>query len=107
MDASGSAKRESFRSLFFGSTSITKPPESPETAATTQKVFWPRDYLACDLKEARVWTYGYNADALKGPFRASNQNSVLQHATDLAARLKRDIDNEVSAKYYLLTYQST
>ncbi|KAH8896558.1 hypothetical protein GQ53DRAFT_889772, partial [Thozetella sp. PMI_491] len=42
-----------------------------------QKVFWPDEYLTGDMPDARVWTYGYNADAIDGFFQASNKNSVL------------------------------
>jgi hypothetical protein len=27
------------------------------------KAFWPKDFLPCDIPEARVMTFGYNADA--------------------------------------------
>ncbi|RYO74827.1 hypothetical protein DL764_010710 [Monosporascus ibericus] len=57
-------------------------------------VFWPRDYLTEDIPEARVWTYGYNADVVRGMFQADNQNSVSQHGQDLATHFKRDIENE-------------
>ncbi|RYP81323.1 hypothetical protein DL769_002052 [Monosporascus sp. CRB-8-3] len=57
-------------------------------------VFWPRDYLTEDIPEARVWTYGYNADVVSGMFQADNQNSVSQHGQDLATHFKRDIENE-------------
>jgi hypothetical protein len=49
-----------------------------------------------DLPQARVWTYGYNADVIGGLFQANSKNNVSQHGRDLAVRLERDIDNEVS-----------
>ncbi|KFY07605.1 hypothetical protein V492_06991 [Pseudogymnoascus sp. VKM F-4246] len=57
-------------------------------------IFWPEEYLASDLPQARIWTYGYNADVIGGIFKANNQNSVSQHGRDFAVRLERDIDNE-------------
>ncbi|KAK3326590.1 hypothetical protein B0H66DRAFT_165615 [Apodospora peruviana] len=45
-----------------------------ECPLTPRKVFWPRDYLVPDIPEARVWTYGYNADVIGGMFQASNKN---------------------------------
>ena len=54
-------------------------------------VFWPRDYLAQDLPQARVWTYGYNADVVQGVFQANNKNSVSQHGRDLAVKFEREI----------------
>ncbi|KAI8651259.1 NB-ARC domain-containing protein [Fusarium keratoplasticum] len=87
--ASGSRDR-SFKSLFRRS----RP--SPDTTPDIelQRPFWPDEFLAQDLREARVWTYGYNANVIEGLFQASNQNSVSQHGRDLAARLERDVDNE-------------
>ena len=60
-----------------------------------QEVFWPNDYLANDIREARVWTYGYNADVIAGLFQANNKNSVSGHGRDLKVRLEREIDDEV------------
>ena len=60
-----------------------------------EQLFWPYEYLAKDIPQARVWTYGYNADVVGGLFQASNKNSVSQHGRDLAVRLERDVDNEV------------
>lgn len=32
--------------------------------ASDREPFWPRDSLADDLAEARIWTYGYEGDAI-------------------------------------------
>jgi hypothetical protein len=58
-------------------------------------LFWPDEYLAEDIPEARVWTYGYNADVIGGMFEASNKNSVSQHGRDFAVKIEREIENEV------------
>jgi hypothetical protein len=58
-------------------------------------VFWPHDYLADDVPEARVWTYGYNADTIGGVFEADNKNSVSQHGRDLSVKFEREVDNKV------------
>lgn len=60
-----------------------------------EAVFWPQDYLVKDVSQARVWTYGYNADVIGGLFQANNKNSVSGHGRDLAVRLERDVENEV------------
>jgi hypothetical protein len=52
-----------------------------------------------------VWTYGYNADVIGGLFQSNNKNSVSQHGRDLAVRLEREIDNEVSYLWALDTDQ--
>ena len=70
----------------------------PEDANPRQEqVFWPRDYLVADVSQARVWTYGYNADVVSGLFQANNKNSVSGHGRDLRVRLEREIDNEVDS----------
>jgi len=64
------------------------------TSTRQQQVFWPQDYLAEDIAQARVWTYGYNADVIGGLFRASGKDSVSQHGRNLTVRLEREVDNE-------------
>ena len=79
---------------------MTSPAEDNSTqegaSSRQQEVFWPKDYLANDIREARVWIYGYNADVIGGLFQANNKNSVSGHGRDLKARLEREISNEVS-----------
>ncbi|KAK4160531.1 hypothetical protein QBC43DRAFT_113210 [Cladorrhinum sp. PSN259] len=96
-----SGKRDIIKSLFKSKTS-----SSASTSATTStsdngtneeslsKLFWPDEYLTQDIPEARVWTYGYNADAIGGLFEANNKNSVSQHGRDFAVRIEREIQNE-------------
>ena len=67
-----------------------------ESSVTQQEqVFWPQDYLTEDIAQARVWTYGYDADVIGGLFQASSKNNVSQHGRDFAVQLEREIDNEV------------
>ncbi|RYP65927.1 hypothetical protein DL771_008057 [Monosporascus sp. 5C6A] len=63
-----------------------KTPESnkTETSSSLRSPFWPKEFLADDIPEARIWTYGYNADVIEGIFRASNKNSISNHGRDLA-----------------------
>ncbi|GAB1320192.1 hypothetical protein MFIFM68171_10402 [Madurella fahalii] len=96
-----SRKRNILTALFK-----SKPSSSARTSPTTliadketseenpNKLFWPDEYLTQDIPDARVWTYGYNADAIGGLFRANNKNSVSQHGRDFAVRIERDIRNE-------------
>ncbi|RYP36178.1 hypothetical protein DL767_003510 [Monosporascus sp. MG133] len=82
-------------------TSFFRSKPSASTAGTanqkrSNKVFWPEEYLTEDIPDARVWTYGYNADAINGLFQANNKNSVSQHGQDLQVQIERDIDNEVA-----------
>ena len=103
IDATKKSKR--LRSLFTRRTrrsSATEtgqaqgPSSSPTSAAPAPStVFWPEEYLALDIPQACVWTYGYNADVIGGLFQANNKNSVSQHGRDLSVRLEREVDNGV------------
>jgi hypothetical protein len=95
-------KRDILAALFK-----SKPSSSASTSTTTSiadnvtseerpnKLFWPDEYLTQDIPEARVWTYGYNADAIGGLFEANNKNSVSQHGRDFAVRVEREIGSKV------------
>jgi hypothetical protein len=99
-----SRKRNILKSLFK-----SKPSSSASISTTTSiaddetseessdELFWPDEYLTQDIPEARVWTYGYNADAVGGLFQANNKNSVSQHGRDFVVRVEREIHNEVGA----------
>ena len=65
--------------------------------SSSRSPFWPEEYLANDIPEARIWTYGYNADVIEGIFRASNKNNISNHGRDLGVRFERDVDNEVGS----------
>lgn len=78
--------------------SKSKPPKS-NTAEVSNKAnlakrFWPQEFLTRDIPEARVWTYGYNADVIEGIFQSNNQNSISQHGQDLAVSFEREINNK-------------
>ncbi|RDW59198.1 hypothetical protein BP5796_12122 [Coleophoma crateriformis] len=81
---------------FFKLKKSKKEKNNQEQTSTSipAEVFWPEEYLVPDLPQARIWTYGYNADVIGGFFQANNQNSVSQHGRDLATKLDREIDNE-------------
>lgn len=85
----------SVSSSVFSSASASTSVTSPSSTSTTEKLFWPLEFLVEDVPQARIWTYGYNADVLAGMFQMNNKNSVSQHGRDLAARLERELDNDV------------
>jgi len=87
-----------FKSKPSSSASVSVPTSIADSVTNEErpkKLFWPDEYLTQDISEARVWTYGYNADAIGGLFEANNKNSVSQHGRDFAARFEREIQNEV------------
>ena len=71
-----------------------------EASSSLGGPFWPEEFLTNDIPEARVWTYGYNADVIEGIFRASNKNNISSHGRDLAVRFDRDVDNAVCCIRY-------
>ncbi|RYP47089.1 hypothetical protein DL768_006816 [Monosporascus sp. mg162] len=87
-----SSKRKILTSFFRSKRSVS--PAGTANKKRSNKVFWPDEYLTEDIPDARVWTYGYNADAINGLFQANNKNSVSQHGQDLQVQIERDIDNE-------------
>jgi hypothetical protein len=87
-------KRRTARSLPT-SAEQAQPPSGPASSPPSATVFWPEAYLAADIPQACVWTYGYNADVIGGLFQSNNKNSISQHGRDLSVRLEREIDNVV------------
>ncbi|OBT53786.1 hypothetical protein VE04_07701 [Pseudogymnoascus sp. 24MN13] len=71
---------------FFGLKKTKKETDDKRQTSTSPSsdIFWPEEYLAPDLPQAQIWTYGYNADVIGGLFQANNQNSVSQHGRDFA-----------------------
>lgn len=52
------------------------------------KVFWPRDILAKDLTKARIVTFGYDADIIRGLGMTTAGNGTLRdHGKALAEDL--------------------
>lgn len=62
-----------------------------------KKCFWPRDLLPLDLPEARILTYGYDADVL-GPTQGGDTNlqNFTKHGQDLLVHLEREIPDKES-----------
>ncbi|KAL9595914.1 MAG: hypothetical protein Q9179_004796 [Wetmoreana sp. 5 TL-2023] len=89
------SRRQYIRSIFNPSARLPRSDSMQNGTNTRQRqLFWPHDYLAKDIPQARVWTFGYNADVIGGLFQAGDKNSVSQHGRNLAVRLEREIDNE-------------
>jgi hypothetical protein len=88
------SKRKLLKSLLKSKPS-TSTPASADEEHRSQKLFWPDEFLTEDIPDARIWTYGYNADVLSGFLQANNNNSVSQHGRDLSLQVERDVDNEV------------
>jgi protein SERAC1 len=55
--------------------------------ARTDGIYWPRDLLAHDLKEARIISWGYDVDVAR-PFHHSSQASIFDHSENLLTDLR-------------------
>jgi len=95
-EGGASSKRKSFKSFFKAKSSISATDGNKIEESSGPQLFWPKDYPTQDIPQARVWTYGYNADVIGGLFQANNKNSVSQHGRDLAVRVEREIENQVA-----------
>lgn len=58
-------------------------------------LFWPEQFLPKVVPNARILTYGYDADLIRGMFQASSKNSILKHGNDMMMKLERSVRNEV------------
>ena len=67
----------------------------------TSGIYWPVQLLSKDISDARIMTFGYDADVTKflGPV---GQNNLRDHASNLIAELaaRRAEDNSVSSSLY-------
>ncbi|KAL7928816.1 hypothetical protein V8C35DRAFT_332512 [Trichoderma chlorosporum] len=78
--------RNTFISSLFRSRQQTSTADDSNSShdPRTNQPFWPDEFLTQDIPEARVWTYGYNADVIEGIFQANNKNHISHHGRDLA-----------------------
>jgi len=80
------------------------PPDVHDAAAKskTNKVYWPRDLLPFEIPDARILTYGYDADVIKRGDHVKT-NNFTTHGQDLLVQLQREIPDQVSC-YYSVFY---
>jgi hypothetical protein len=64
-----------------------------KTWTTKSGVFWLKDLLPIDIKNARILTFGYNANTTSF-MGSTSSDRILQHAQTLVAQL--NADREVS-----------
>lgn len=69
------------------------------SAVKAKTVFWPAEILPVELPNARIFTYGYNADLAGGIFQGNNKNSILQHGNDLMVKLERTLKDQVGSTF--------
>lgn len=57
-------------------------------------IYWPQDLLPQDIQNARILTYGYDADVIGGFFKGASKNNITQHGRDLMLKLEREVEGE-------------
>ena len=93
------------------SSNVTSEPDqmpSPTgvTSSPQEKIFWPRDLLPKDFPNARILTFGYDAD-LVGRSSAAGTRSKLsfsQHGHELMLILNRELADDVSRDNSIFSY---
>ncbi|KAI0972316.1 hypothetical protein F4678DRAFT_57683 [Xylaria arbuscula] len=73
----------------LGFTDNSGPTDRNETT------YWPADLLPSEVPGAKIWAYGYNADAISTLFQANNKNSILQHGQDFMVKVERALKDEL------------
>ena len=77
-----------------------------DTDSAKRRIYWPRDFLAKDFPQAKIWTFGYNADVVDKMFKPYGKYSISDHGRDLKVRLEHDLDNEVTLANIELLHES-
>ena len=68
------------------------PPSNPSTQPGAGNIFWPHHFLVEDLPNARILTWGYDADVTKA-FDFASQSSISQNANQLLSDLANERTN--------------
>lgn len=85
----------SSRSFELWNTALSS--EAVKRATRPKKCYWPRDLLPMDIPEARILTYGYDADVIGSSAADEGKiHNFTRHSQDLLARLEREIQDDVS-----------
>ena len=68
--------------------------EKESTHVDAHVTYWPQDLLPQKVPNARILTYGYDADVIGGLFEGASKNNITQHGRDLMLQLEREICGE-------------
>lgn len=99
-----SSNESTFSSISTSSLQLVEketPPDIYEGTAKpkTKKVYWPRDLLPFEIPEARILTYGYDADVIERGGIVKTNNFTM-HGQDLLVQLQREIPDQVSRYFH-------
>lgn len=68
--------------------------ENESVQLDAEVTYWPQDLLPQDIPNARILTYGYDADVIGGLFKGASKNNITQHGRDLMLKLEREVEDE-------------
>ena len=81
LKASSRPRRDEPNSSPINSTDQGSNPEA-QSPLTNPTVFWPKDLLPISTRQARIYSWGYDAD-INHFFGSAGQNAIFQHGLDL------------------------
>lgn len=86
------AKPTSSRFLKWRSPKTSEVPSNTESSDIVATVtYWPQDLLPKKVDNARILTYGYDADAIGCLIRGASKNNITQYGRDLMLQLEREV----------------
>lgn len=68
-----------------------QPFKEPPPRNDREQVFWPRDFLAGDVPNARILTYGYHSEVTRG-YASASKSGIFALARNLLYKLQRERD---------------
>ena len=68
--------------------------ENESVQLDAEVTYWPQDLLPQNIPNARILTYGYDADVIGGFFKGASKNNITQHGRDLMLKLEREVEGE-------------
>ena len=87
-----SSRLLSWRSHKRSASSVRAGIESAQLNA--EATYWPQDLLPRTIPNARILTYGYDADVIGGLFKGASKNNITEHGRDLMLKLEREVEGE-------------
>ncbi|MCJ1270270.1 hypothetical protein MMC22_010166 [Lobaria immixta] len=90
--------------IYPGSRNPNSGPEPADSGASqdivqshsdSDVVLWPESLLSRNPPNAKILTYGYNADVVGGFLDDHGKNGITNHANGLMVKLSSEINNQV------------
>ena len=72
----------------------TQASSDVKPATPKKTVYWPGDLLPHAVPNAKIYSYGYDADVIKMAFQAAGKNSISEHGQNFMVELERHLDSQ-------------